>query len=98
MQDQPSVTLKPGQQAQIAHDNRQTQSRAQSGIKLIKDADINKVMAWKNGLFNFEGASLVEVMRQIERWYDIDVIYEKGIPDIEFEGKMTKDVPLKDLL
>jgi hypothetical protein len=37
-------------------------------------------------------------MRQIERWYDIEVAYEKGIPDIEFEGKMTKDVPLKDLL
>jgi len=98
VQGQSSVTLEPGQQAQIAHHSRQAQSKTQSGIKLITDADLNKVMAWKNGLFNFEGASLVEVMRQIERWYDIDVIYEKGIPNIEFEGKMTKDVPLKDLL
>jgi ferric-dicitrate binding protein FerR (iron transport regulator) len=97
-QGQPSVILKPGQQAQIVHHNRPAQSKTQSGIKVITDADINKVMAWKNGLFNFEGASLVEVMRQVERWYDIEVAYEKGIPDIEFEGKMTKDVPLKDLL
>ena len=97
-QGQPSVILKPGQQAQIVHHNRPAQSKMQSGIKVITGADINKVMAWKNGLFNFEGASLVEVMRQVERWYDIEVAYEKGIPDIEFEGKMTKDVPLKDLL
>ncbi len=37
------------------------------------EVDINKVMSWKNGLFDFEGASLSEVMRQIERWYDIEV-------------------------
>jgi len=97
-QGQPSVTLEPGQQAQIAHHKRQAPSNTPSGIKVIAAAELDKVMAWKNGLFNFEGASLVEVMRQIERWYDIDVIYEKGIPDIAFEGKMTKDVPLKDLL
>lgn len=83
------VVLKPGQQAQIAQPD---------AIKVINHADINKVMAWRNGLFNFEGASLAEVMRQIERWYDIEIAYEKGIPDIAFEGKMTKDVPLKDLL
>lgn len=87
-----TVTLKPGQQARVAN-----QATAGS-INLVNEVDINKVMSWKNGLFNFEGASLSEVMRQIERWYDIEVVYEKGIPNVEFEGKMTKDVPLKDLL
>jgi ferric-dicitrate binding protein FerR (iron transport regulator) len=86
-----AVTLKPGQQASL-------NNHAANNIKVINDIDINKVMSWKNGLFNFEGANLGEVMRQIERWYDIEVVYEKGIPNVEFEGKMTKDVPLKDLL
>ena len=95
---QPFVVLKPGQQAQIPHQGQAVGSVSPSAIKVINHADINKVMAWKNGLFNFEGASLAEVMRQIERWYDIDIAYEKGVPDIAFEGKMTKDVPLKDLL
>jgi len=95
---QPFVVLKPGQQAQIPHQGQAVGSASPSAIKVINHADINKVMAWKNGLFNFEGASLAEVMQQIERWYDIDIAYEKGIPDITFEGKMTKDVPLKDLL
>lgn len=89
---QNAVTLKPGQQARLSN-----QAKANS-IKVVDDIDINKVMSWKNGLFNFEGANLGEVMRQIERWYDIEVVYEKGIPNVEFEGKMTKDVPLKDLL
>ncbi len=96
--DQPAVVLKPGQQAQIAHHHKAVSSKAGSGIKVINNADIDQIMAWKNGLFNFEGASLAEVMRQVERWYDIDIAYEKNIPDISFEGKMTKDVPLKDLL
>ena len=90
------VVLKPGQQARIQ--DQAVGSASPSVIKVINHADTNKVMAWKNGLFNFEGASLAEVLRQIERWYDIDIIYEKGIPAITFEGKMTKDVPLKDLL
>ncbi|MBO9562851.1 MAG: FecR domain-containing protein [Niastella sp.] len=90
-----SRLLKPGQQAQVVHRS----NTGGAGVMVVNNnVDINKVMAWKNGLFNFEGASLGEVMRQIERWYDIEVAYEKGIPNIEFEGKMTKDVPLKDLL
>jgi len=83
------VILKPRQQAVM---------RFISPITIDSSPDLNKVMSWKNGLFNFEGASLAEIMRQLERWYDIEVAYEKGIPDVEFEGKMTRDVPLNDLL
>lgn len=83
------VILQPGEQAQIA---------GTPGIKVIKNANIDKAIAWKNGLFYFEGASLAEIMRQLERWYDIEVVYENGIPHIEFEGEMTKDVSLSGLL
>ena len=83
------VILQPGQQAQIA---------GTSGIKVIEKANIDKVVAWKNGVFHFEGATLAEIMRQLERWYDIEVVYEKGVPDIEFEGEMTRDVSLNGLL
>lgn len=85
--------LKPGQQAQI-----KVGTKIQQGIVVIPNADIDKVMAWKNGAFNFNGADLGTVMRQLERWYDIDVVYEKGIPDIRFFGKMSRDVSLADLL
>ncbi|MBO9202991.1 MULTISPECIES: FecR family protein [Niastella] len=83
------VVLKPGEQAIGA---------VNSPFTIDHSPDLDKVMSWKNGQFNFEGASLGEIMRQLERWYDIEVIYEKGIPGVEFEGKMTRDVPLGDLL
>ncbi len=85
-----SVVLKPGQQAQIANDAVTTST--------LKQADIDKVMAWRYGAFNFEDASLQEVMRQLARWYDIEVVYEKGIPNIQFFGEMSRDMTLAGVL
>ncbi len=82
--------LKPGQQAVVSQDSKDK-------INVVK-AEVDQVMAWKNGLFNFEGAHLDEVMRQLERWYNIEVVYENGVPDIEFVGKMSKNLSLNDLL
>lgn len=84
-----NAVLQPGQQARI--DNK-------AGVTVIKDADIAKAVAWKDGLFNFDGESLEEAMRQIARWYDVEVVYEKGIPNIEFVGKMSRQEKLSNLL
>lgn len=85
------LLLRPGQQARLPVSNA-------NGIALETEVDTDKVMAWKNGLFNFDGAGIEEVMRQLERWYDIEVVYEKGIPDIIFGGKLRKDVSLSGVL
>lgn len=82
------MVLTPGQQAQTGHQQ----------LSVSNHVDIDKVMAWKNGLFNFDNASLEEVMRQLERWYNVDVIYEKGIPDIRFEGEISRNINLSNLL
>lgn len=92
-----SVVLKPGQQAQIANELAGAPP-AEVTIKVNQNIDEEKVLAWKNGLFNFEGADLGEVMRQLERWYDIKVVYQKGIPDIYFEGKIGRDLSLASVL
>lgn len=83
-------TLKPGQQAEVLP------SKAQ--LKAPVKADVDKVMAWKNGLFNFDDATLQEVMRQLERWYDIEVTYAKDIPAIRFGGEINKQNTLQDVL
>jgi transmembrane sensor len=79
--------VKPGQQARIT-----------DKLHIINNADTEKVMAWQRGFFNFEGASLEEVMRQLERWYDIDVKYENGIPAIAFGGEMKMNTSLNGIL
>jgi ferric-dicitrate binding protein FerR (iron transport regulator) len=90
--EEPSQTamLIPGQQASVKNKGNKKIT--------VQDADINKVMAWKNGLFNFENVSLADAMLQLERWYDIDVVYENGIPDIWFSGKISRDTRLAGLL
>ncbi len=81
------IIIKPGEQAQVTSD-----------IKIIKGVDVDKVMAWKNGVFNFQDASLEEVMRQVERWYDIEVVYQKGVPKFEFVGKLSRALSLSAVL
>lgn len=79
--------LRPGQEATITDDK----------IK-IATASIDKTIAWKNGMFNFEDFSIEQAMRQLARWYNIEVSYESGIPDIEFGGTIRRDLPLNGLL
>ncbi|QEC44714.1 FecR family protein [Pseudobacter ginsenosidimutans] len=88
------MLLKPGQQAIVIP----APAGNYPAITIDQSADIEKITAWKKGLFNFEGSSLVEVMKELERWYDIEVSYEGSPPAIRFYGKMGKDLSLKDLL
>jgi transmembrane sensor len=73
--------LKPGQQASIGNT-----------IKIANDVNLEEVMAWKNGLFQFGGAGIEEVMRQIARWYDVTVIYEDKPAKQHFRGEISRDV------
>ena len=80
--------LKPGQQAQIKDD-----------IRLINGVDIEEVMAWKNGKFQFgEKADLNFIMRKIARWYDVDVEYEGGTINQRFGGEMPMNSNLSQVL
>lgn len=85
-----SETLKPGQQAVV--------KPSKEHMEVAHNADLDQVMAWKNGLFNFDDATLEEVMRQLERWYDIEVTYAKDIPAIRFGGEINKQNTLQDVL
>jgi hypothetical protein len=79
--------LKPGQQAQINDDRI-----------INRIADIPNVMAWKNGVFKFDRTPLEVMMRQVERWYDVEVYYEHGVPDIQLGGEIKRDLSLQQLL
>lgn len=79
--------LEPGQQAQIS-----------SGIKIINEANVEQVMAWKNGFFVFDGSGIQDVMRQLARWYNLDVNYAGKIPVGKFKGEISKDLSLSQVL
>jgi transmembrane sensor len=77
----------PGQQARIS-----------DMIRLVKNADLPSELAWKNGFFSFREADIKTVMRQVARWYDIEVGYEGATYQGTFTGRIGKDLSLKDLL
>lgn len=73
--------LKPGQQAAILKSGK---------ISVVDRADIEEVMAWKNGRFQFKSADLKSILRQIARWYDVDIEY-RGNVNLHFTGQLTRN-------
>jgi transmembrane sensor len=80
--------LDPGQEVQIKQDE----------LIFISNADIEQATAWKNGLFRFRGTDVGTVMRQVARWYNVDVAYQDKIPDGHFTGIVSRGVPLVEVL
>lgn len=69
-----------------------------STLAVIETPDADKIIAWKNGLFNFDGMDLFSVMRQLERWYNIEVQYVGKPDNVIFKGKMHRNTNLSDVL
>jgi len=77
-------TLKPGEQSIV----RSTQTE-------IYNVNPETAVAWKSGIFHFEDTPFEQMMRQIARWYDIEVNYQGKIPEELFTGKMNRNVNLQ---
>jgi transmembrane sensor len=85
-----SILIAPGEQAVVGGDI--------PGVIAIK-VDVEKVMAWQKGFFEFDNTSLPEIMRQISRWYDIDVRFEEEeSTKIRYGGRISKTLNLNDIL
>lgn len=85
-----SAILKPGEQAVL--------SRVQSPFTIDRSPDLEQVMAWKNGFTVFTKADIKSIMRQVERWYNVDVVYEGKIPTRTFSGGISRSARLSELL
>lgn len=83
------VLLAPGQQAQV---------NQAGAINVLNNADIDEVMAWKNGLFHFENADIKTVMRQLSRWYDIEVEYKGAVTNEPLFIEIPRNTNLADVL
>ena len=85
--DRDDAILKPGQQSILA-----------GGKIKVVPADLEEAVAWKNGLFRFENADLPTVMRQIARWYDVDIVYPAQIPEGTFTGEVYRNMTASKVL
>lgn len=79
--------LQPGQQAVVA-----------KSVVVMNKVDVQAVMAWKNGYFALDGTNLSSILRQISRWYDVGIRMEGTISEKKFEGAISRDISLADIL
>lgn len=80
--------LQPGQQSQRTKDG---------AVKVVGKVDVDEVVAWKNGMFSFENSGIEAIMRQLSRWYDVEVDY-RGRTDDLFIAEMHRNIKLSDVL
>ena len=84
-----NALLKPGQQA--------VWDQTSGGFKIV-EANVEEAVAWKNGLFEFNNADIKSIMRQLSRWYDVEVVYQGDVSDKDFSGVISQNTNLSQVL
>jgi transmembrane sensor len=82
------VTLSPGEQAQLRN----------GAVAVTKNVDVDAAVAWKDGRFNFDNADVSQIMRQLERWYDIQVVFQGNKTTDLFYGSIPRSASLDQVL
>lgn len=85
-----SAMLAPGQQARLTNSSE--------NIRVLDDVDTDKEMAWKTGYFQFEDENLESIMRQVSRWYDVDIAYEGSASREHFTGRLPRNANVSKVL
>jgi ferric-dicitrate binding protein FerR (iron transport regulator) len=85
---QASNLLRPGQEAALDKSSGSLRSR---------DVDVDEAIAWKNGVFQFGGVSIEAVMREIARWYDVEVEYQGRVTNQHFRGTISRSVDASEV-
>lgn len=83
------TVLTPGQQVRLDKNN---------ALTVANDVDVEDVIAWKNGYTVFENADIETIMRQVSRWYNVEVVFEGNMPKRHFAGTISRKSSLPDLL
>lgn len=84
-----SLTIQPGQQARIDKNKK---------VTLNVHPDLAEVMSWKNNEFIFDRADIPAILRQLSRWYGLEIIYKNDIPSGHYSGSISRDNKLSQIL
>jgi transmembrane sensor len=84
-----SAMLKPGQQGVLVH---------ASGALSVREVDTEEVVAWIHGQLSMKYADVAAFMRQVSRWYDVDVVFEGEVSAMSFSGSINRMVNLSLVL
>ncbi|OQP55918.1 hypothetical protein A4H97_20225 [Niastella yeongjuensis] len=80
-------TIRPGEQAKLG-----------AGNISVQHVDAEDIIGWTNGFIPVGGHDLEYTMRQIERWYDVNVVFQGKKPETDFEGRLRRDASIQDII
>ena len=86
-----SVILKTGEIASLS-------SSGTASVVTVRAADTDAVMAWRNNRFHFNHTDVPTIMKQLARWYDVDIVYEGAVPSGHFNGKPSRNLSASQVL
>lgn len=84
-----SNLLVPGEQGKM--------EKADNQLKITR-VNTENIVSWKEGYLIFQQEPLESIMRKVSRWYNVDVVYENGIPQKKFGGRISKFDNIQQLL
>ncbi|QHS58457.1 FecR family protein [Chitinophaga agri] len=92
-----AVAISTTNARQQLHPGEQAVVNKEGTIQVTTGADLKEVLAWKEGVFYFNGTNIPTIMAELQRYYDITVVYEANVND-EFVARIPRDVPVSQLL
>jgi len=85
-----NVILKAGMQARLRS----------GGIEVEEGVNVEDYITWKEGVIVLERQTIAQVLKQLERWYDVEFVVGKGrdLPTKTMSGELSKNLPIGALL
>lgn len=92
-----SVRINTAKAAHILEPGQQATTNGKGDINVHEVADLQSTLAWKEGLFYFNGTDIATIMSEVQRYYNVEVVYQTNVNDL-FVAKIPRDVPVSQLL
>jgi ferric-dicitrate binding protein FerR (iron transport regulator) len=92
-----AVKINTTRTTQLLHPGEQAVTTTNGSIQLTTNADLQEATAWKEDLFYFNGADMATIMSELQRYYNVEVVYQADVKDF-FVAKIPRDVPVSQLL
>ncbi|MBA2746792.1 MAG: FecR family protein [Flavisolibacter sp.] len=94
-----SIVMKKGEQVAFSNTSLSVQSaKRPPSVTLLDETELSQAIAWKDGVFDFNNDHITHIMRQLSRWYNVDVKYKGRVPEKHYTGTIRKSVPISEVI
>ncbi len=83
-----SRVIRPGEQAQVGA----------GPLRVLTNVDVEQAVAWKSGFFEFDDTDITLVLKQISRFYNVEIVYQGKPPELKLGGRINRNLPLSLVL